>query len=155
MNATVPAIQAVDVTKTFESRSKSQGDVLALDRFSFTVNPSEIVALVGPSGCGKSTMLNIIAGFETVSSGAVRVYDVPVTDPGPDRGILFQTPALFPWFNVFENIVYGPKRRGVPKDQYTKDAMALIDAVGLQGFERSYSYQLSGGMGQRAAIARA
>jgi NitT/TauT family transport system ATP-binding protein len=155
MNATAPAIQAVDVTKIFKSTSTSQRDVLALDRFSFTANASEIVAIVGPSGCGKSTMLNIIAGFEPASSGGVRVYDVPVTEPGPDRGILFQTPALFPWFSVFENIVYGPKRRGVPKEVYTKDALALIEAVGLQGFETSYPYQLSGGMGQRAAIARA
>lgn len=131
------------------------GTTTALSNVSFVVRPAEIVTLVGPSGCGKSTILNLVAGFEAPSEGTITVDGVPVVKPGADRAMVFQTPALFPWFTVFNNIVYGPKRHGVPQQRYKEDATKLISSVGLQGFEGHYPYQLSGGMAQRVSIARA
>jgi len=148
-------LSAIEVAALGKRFGSPQGEVAALDNVAFSVGRSEIVSLVGPSGCGKSTVLNIIAGFDRPTMGEVRVEGATVGAPGPDRSMVFQTPSLFPWFSVFENVVYGPKRRGARKAEYTADAERLIDAVGLAGFERYYPYQLSGGMAQRVAIARA
>jgi NitT/TauT family transport system ATP-binding protein len=129
-------------------------EVLALDQVSLEVANREFVALLGPSGCGKSTLLYLIGGFLPVEKGTIRVDDAPVTGPGPDRGIVFQHFALFPWKTVRGNILYGLERQGMAKDEREKRAMDFIHLVGLSGFEDSYPSQLSGGMKQRTAIAR-
>ncbi len=129
-------------------------EVLALDQVSLEVANREFVALLGPSGCGKSTLLYLIGGFLPVETGTIRVDGTPVVGPGPDRGIVFQHFALFPWKTVRGNILYGLERQGMPKDEREKRAMDFIELVGLTGFEDSYPSQLSGGMKQRTAIAR-
>ena len=128
--------------------------VLALDDVSLEVGNREFVALLGPSGCGKSTLLYLIGGFLPVEAGSILVDGKPVTEPGPDRGIVFQHFALFPWKTVRGNILYGLERQGMPKEEREKRAMDFIELVGLGGFEDSYPSQLSGGMKQRTAIAR-
>jgi NitT/TauT family transport system ATP-binding protein len=129
-------------------------EVLALDQVSLDVAPREFVALLGPSGCGKSTLLYLIGGFLPVERGGISVDGSPVTGPGPDRGIVFQHFALFPWKTVRGNILYGLERQGMPKPEREKRAQEFIEMVGLHGFEDSYPSQLSGGMKQRTAIAR-
>jgi NitT/TauT family transport system ATP-binding protein len=128
--------------------------VLALEDVSLKVHPREFVALLGPSGCGKSTLLYLIGGFLPTETGKILVDGRPVTGPGPDRGIVFQHFALFPWKTVRGNITYGLERQGLPRAEREKRAQVLIDLVGLTGFEDSYPSQLSGGMKQRTALAR-
>jgi NitT/TauT family transport system ATP-binding protein len=128
--------------------------VLALDDVSLEVREREFVALLGPSGCGKSTLLYLIGGFLPVETGRILIDGKPVAGPGPDRGIVFQHFALFPWKTVRANILYGLDRAGLPRDERERRAQAYIDLVGLKGFEDSYPSQLSGGMKQRTALAR-
>ena len=128
--------------------------VLALDDVSLAVGDREFVALLGPSGCGKSTLLYLIGGFLPVEQGAITVDARPIAGPGPDRGIVFQHFALFPWKTVLQNVLYGLEKQGLPRDARGRRAREFIDLVGLGGFEDSYPSQLSGGMKQRAAIAR-
>jgi NitT/TauT family transport system ATP-binding protein len=128
--------------------------VLAVDEVTLDVHTREFVALLGPSGCGKSTLLYMIGGFLPAESGSILVDGKPVTAPGPDRGIVFQHFALFPWKTVRANVLYGLERQALPRDEREKRAQAFIDLVGLKGFEDSYPSQLSGGMKQRTAIAR-
>jgi NitT/TauT family transport system ATP-binding protein len=129
-------------------------EVLALDEVSLAVQNREFVALLGPSGCGKSTLLYLIGGFLPVEAGTIQVDGQKVTGPGPDRGIVFQHFALFPWKTVRGNILYGLERQGMPKAEREQRALDFIAMVGLSGFEDSYPSQLSGGMRQRCAIAR-
>jgi len=128
--------------------------VTALDDVSLAVRDREFVALLGPSGCGKSTLLYLVGGFLPVEQGAVLVEGKPVAGPGPDRGIVFQHFALFPWKTVLQNVLYGLEKLCVPRDHRIRRAREFIELVGLGGFEDSYPSQLSGGMKQRAAIAR-
>ncbi len=128
--------------------------VLALDNVSLSVSDREFVALLGPSGCGKSTLLYLIGGFMPIEAGTISVEDRPVTGPGPDRGIVFQHFALFPWKTVIQNVLYGLEKQGMAREARMQRAREYIDLVGLSGFEDSYPSQLSGGMKQRAAIAR-
>jgi NitT/TauT family transport system ATP-binding protein len=135
-------------------RPPSGRPVLALDDVSLEVRAREFVALLGPSGCGKSTLLYLIGGFLPTEKGTILIEGKPVGAPGPDRGIVFQHFALFPWKSVRANILYGLERMGLPRDEREKRAQSFIDLVGLSGFEDSYPSQLSGGMKQRTAIAR-
>jgi NitT/TauT family transport system ATP-binding protein len=135
-------------------RPPSGRPVLALEDVSLEVRPREFVALLGPSGCGKSTLLYLIGGFLPTETGSILVEGKPVGAPGPDRGIVFQHFALFPWKTVRGNILYGLERMGLPREEREKRAQSFIDLVGLSGFEDSYPSQLSGGMKQRTAIAR-
>src|SRR5271166_3187813 len=128
--------------------------VLALSDVSLEVRPREFLALLGPSGCGKSTLLYLVGGFLPIEAGRIAVKGKTVTAPGPDRGIVFQHFALFPWKTVRGNILYGLERQGLPRAEREKRAQAFINLVGLRGFEDSYPSQLSGGMKQRTAIAR-
>jgi NitT/TauT family transport system ATP-binding protein len=127
----------------------------ALDSVSLTVADKEFVALVGPSGCGKTTCLRMAAGFEVPSSGRVLVGGAPVTGPGPDRAVVFQQFALFPWKSVEDNIAFGLRNRKVPAGQRRERIAAAIKLMGLEGYETAFPHQLSGGMQQRVAIARA
>jgi NitT/TauT family transport system ATP-binding protein len=128
--------------------------VLALDEVSLEVRRREFIALLGPSGCGKSTLLYLVGGFLPTVRGAISIEGKPVAGPGPDRGIVFQHFALFPWKTVRSNVLYGLEKLGVARGERERRAQSFIDMVGLHGFEESYPSQLSGGMKQRAAIAR-
>jgi NitT/TauT family transport system ATP-binding protein len=128
--------------------------VLALADVSLEVRPREFLAILGPSGCGKSTLLYLVGGFLPIETGHIVVESKPVAAPGPDRGIVFQHFALFPWKTVRGNILYGLERQRLPRAEREQRAQAFIDLVGLRGFEDSYPSQLSGGMKQRTAIAR-
>jgi NitT/TauT family transport system ATP-binding protein len=144
---------------TFESVSHTYRPargraVLALDQVSLEVREREFLALLGPSGCGKSTLLYLLGGFMPVEIGRISVGGAPVTGPGPDRGIVFQNFALFPWKTVKQNILYGLEKQRLPRAEREKRAQEFIDLVHLRGFEDSYPSQLSGGMKQRVAIAR-
>ena len=121
---------------------------------SLDIAEREFIALLGPSGCGKSTLLYLIGGFLATQSGTISVDSKPVNGPGPDRGIVFQHFALFPWKTVRQNVLYGLEKQGMPKEERERRAKEYVALVGLQGFEDSYPSQLSGGMKQRAAIAR-
>lgn len=141
--------------KFYASKHAPGGSTLALDSLNLEILASEVVSIVGPTGCGKSTALNLVAGFETPSSGTVTVDRQPISGPGRDRAVVFQQASLFPWLSVFDNVTLGLKCRGVAKEDYEPRALRLIEEVGLSGFERHYPYQLSGGMQQRTQIARA
>src|ERR1044072_255140 len=128
--------------------------VLALEDVALEVQPREFLALLGPSGCGKSTLLYLLGGFMPIETGQILVEGKPAGAPGPDRGIVFQHFALFPWKTVRANILCGLERMWLRRDEREKRAQSFIDLVGLGGFEDSYPSQLSGGMRQRTAIAR-
>jgi NitT/TauT family transport system ATP-binding protein len=151
MNAQAPIV-IEGVSHTY--RPARGRPVLALDDVSLEVRPREFVALLGPSGCGKSTLLYLIGGFLPVERGRVLVDGSPVAAPGPDRGIVFQHFALFPWKTMRANVLYGLERAGLPRAEREARAQNFIELVGLTGFEDAYPSQLSGGMKQRAAIAR-
>ncbi len=144
-------------TITFNAVSKTYGGpsgVRALDNVDFRIGEGEFVALLGPSGCGKSTLLNLLAGFEPLSDGALTFDGRTISKPGPDRGVVFQEAALLPWLNVWENVVFGPKVQGTPKDVYEAKAREILKIVGLEKFHEALPVQLSGGMRQRVGIAR-
>jgi NitT/TauT family transport system ATP-binding protein/sulfonate transport system ATP-binding protein len=136
------------VNKTFQTRS---GALTVLQDIDLEIHPGEFVSLVGPSGCGKSTLLRMAAGLETPSSGRLRLNGVAIEGPDRRRGLVFQDPNLFPWLTVRQNVGFGPNLRGAGPDT---DVAALIDLVGLSGFEEAYPHELSGGMAQRTALAR-
>ena len=148
-------ISFAGVNKFYASKRARVATTLALDNFDLEIAREEIVSIVGPTGCGKSTLLNLLAGFERPSTGVVSVDGQTVTGPGPNRGVVFQQPSLFPWMTVLANVVLGIKCRGVAQQEYEPRAKRLLQEVGLGGFERHYPYQLSGGMQQRVQIARA
>ncbi len=137
------------------SGTKDRPPTVALTDISFSVAQGEICCLLGPSGCGKSTILNILAGFEAASAGAARVAGKSVDKPHPSRALVFQQPQLFPWLDVWENVLFGPRMMGVERSKAAARAEGLLKAVGLEHFRRHRVYELSGGMRQRVAIARA
>jgi len=147
-------IELRGVSKAFKPR-KAAPETVALQNVSLSVYDGEFVCLLGPSGCGKSTVLNLIAGFERPTKGDVMLEGHPINGPGPDRGVVFQEPMLFPWLTVFDNITFGPRMHGRPVTEYVPAAEQLIHRVGLTGFDQHRPYELSGGMKQRAALARA
>ena len=146
------AVQIEGVSKTFFSSRKVVQALLPVD---LSVTTGEFVCFLGPSGCGKSTLLNIVAGLEEASTGTVRANGKEVKGPGTDRIMLFQEAALFPWLDVQRNVEFGLRQMGVPAQKREETAQKFIELVHLKGFERSYVHELSGGMRQRAAIARA
>lgn len=145
-------IECVNLKKIFET---SRGSVPVVDDVTLGVRENELLVLFGPGQCGKSTMINCMAGLESVTGGTVKIDGKLVTKPGPDRGVVYQRMALFPWLTVMGNVEYGPKVRGIPKKERRELAQHYIDLVGLTGFEDRFPNQLSGGMQQRVGIARA
>lgn len=132
------------------------GDTVhALSDCTLNIADNEFSVLLGPSGCGKSTLLNIVAGFERQSSGDVEVFGTPVEAPGPERTVVFQEAALFPWLTVWENVCFGPKINGESQADYAPRARALLESVGLSKFPDALPHELSGGMKQRVGIVRA
>ncbi|MEP9377345.1 ABC transporter ATP-binding protein [Aquabacter sp. CN5-332] len=146
-------IEIRDVSHHYGGRN-GQGGVTALDHINLDIRPNEFHCLLGPSGCGKSTLLYLIGGFIPVQSGVIETSRGKVTGPSPERGIVFQNFALFPWKTVLQNTLYGLEKLGLPKKEREEKAKHFIDLVHLSGFENAYPSQLSGGMQQRAAIAR-
>jgi len=138
-----------------KSFTKNRDVVQALDDFNLGVNQGEFVCLLGPSGCGKTTVLRIVAGLESASGGEVIVGGKKVASAGPDRGMVFQEFALFPWRTVRKNIEFGLEVKGVPVRERSRISSQLIELVGLKGFEDAHPKELSGGMKQRVGIARA
>ncbi len=144
-------------TITFENVSKTfsgQREVRALEGISLSIGEGEFVALLGPSGCGKSTLLNLLAGFESTSEGTLLFDGKTVTRPGPDRGVVFQEAALFPWLTVWQNVIFGPQVQGIARSEFETKARKLLKLVGLETFADALPVQLSGGMRQRVGIAR-
>lgn len=155
INASQPGgrpLKIEGISKVFTGRS---GLVEALQPVDVEIAAGEFVCLLGPSGCGKSTLLSIVAGLETPSSGRIIANGEAIHGTGTDRVLLFQEAALFPWLDVQRNVEFGLRQIGVPKKERAATARHFLELVHLQGFERSYVHQLSGGMRQRVAIARA
>ncbi len=148
---TKPLVRAAGVNKVFGAQP---GGVVALKDIDMEIRPGEFVCLLGPSGCGKSTLLNAIAGFSLPTSGTLEVSGQPVTAPGPDRGMVFQEYALFPWMTVEANIAFGLDIRGTGKEEKARIVDDLLDMLGLKEFRHRFPKDLSGGMRQRVAIAR-
>src|SRR5262245_62421348 len=142
------------VTRTFPPVRGGSGSTRALEPISLSVADNDFIAILGPSGCGKSTLLRIVAGLDRASDGRVLLDGQPVTRPGADRGMVFQSYTLFPWLSVIDNIAFGLRERGVSEAERRQIAEGWCIRVGLSGFERHYPRQLSGGMQQRTAIAR-
>lgn len=149
MNAT--QIQVKAVNKIFKTTDK---EVVALRDINLDIPEGQFVCLLGPSGCGKSTLLNAMAGFALPSSGAITVNGTTVTGPGPDRGMVFQEYALFPWMTVEQNIGFGLEIKGMEKTEIAKRVGDLLAMLGLTDFRQRFPKDLSGGMRQRVAIAR-
>lgn len=145
-------LQAKNIVKHFDHNGNS---VIALDGINLDVEEGDFVCIVGPSGCGKSTFLNIVAGLETPDSGEILLNGNPISTAGPDRTMVFQEGALFPWLQVIDNVEFGLKMAGIPKEKRREISYRYLDMMQLTKFADSYTYQLSTGMKQRVAIARA
>lgn len=145
-------LEARNIVKRFDHNGNT---VLALDGIDLKVEEGDFVCIVGPSGCGKSTFLNIVAGLEKPDSGEILLNGKKITTPGPDRTMVFQEGALFPWLKVVDNVEFGLKMAGIPKDERAQISQRYLDMMQLTKFANSYTYQLSTGMKQRVAIARA
>ncbi|MEP9415790.1 ABC transporter ATP-binding protein [Gordonia sp. VNQ95] len=144
------------LTLTSVGQTYGSGDdqVVALSPMDLTIDPGEFVCLVGPSGCGKTTLLQIIAGFLEPTEGTVMIGGRHIRGPAPERGVVFQAPTLYPWLSVQHNVEFGLKARGMPKAERAQKATEMLETVGLGGFGSRRPYELSGGMQQRAQIAR-
>lgn len=148
----MPRVEMDNVSKVFLSQS---GPIQALSDFSLTIEKGEFLCIVGSSGCGKSTLLNLVAGLEKPDKGTVRIDGNPVKGPGPDRVVMFQEAALFPWLNVIQNVSFGLKMAGIPKAERYERARSLLQMVNLLPNAANWIHELSGGMKQRVALAGA
>ena len=148
---TATALEALDVRKTY---TKNGSTLEILDVASFAVREGEFVTIIGPSGCGKSTFLHIMGGFIPHDSGTIRVYGAEVKGPGPDRGMMFQEFALFPWKTVAGNVAWGLEAQNFPRQRREEIVARYLDMTGLSDFRNHYPAELSGGMKQRVALAR-
>jgi ABC-type nitrate/sulfonate/bicarbonate transport system ATPase subunit len=146
---------AIDGVSRVFPGGRGHAPTVALEPTTLAVGDNDFISILGPSGCGKSTLLRIVAGLDAPTSGRVLLDGMPVTNPGADRGMVFQSYTLFPWLTVRENICFGLREKGVPQTVQSETAARYIDRVGLRGFENHYPKMLSGGMQQRTAIARA
>lgn len=143
-----------DLSLQYEGADSSM-DTLALSHVDLTVYEGDFICVLGPSGCGKSTLLNIMAGLLRSTEGVVKMMGEPVTGVDWKRAVVFQTPTLYPWLDVYKNIAFGPNVRGVDPKEAEKRAKDYLELVGLQEFAHAKPYELSGGMRQRVALARA
>ncbi len=147
-----PLLQVRGVTRRFSADGR---DTLALQATDLDVAENDFVTILGPSGCGKSTLLRIVAGLDRQTDGNVLLAGQAISGPGADRGMVFQSYTLFPWLSVLDNVCFGLRERGWPRERQLEVAHGFIGKVGLKGFEHHYPKQLSGGMQQRTALARA
>jgi len=141
-----------NITKIFKREDK---ETVAFRDFTLDIKEGELISIVGPSGCGKTTILRLIAGLEELTSGEIRIGEKVCTEPGPDRGMVFQEFALFPWRSVRKNVEFGMEVSKIPKEERRERAERYIEIVGLENFADSRVHELSGGMKQRVGIARA
>ncbi|MBR1598864.1 MAG: ABC transporter ATP-binding protein [Lachnospiraceae bacterium] len=144
------SIESVDLSYTGKT-----GPIKALENIHFNIYPGEFICVLGPSGCGKSTLLKIIAGFIKPTTGSIKLDGEEIKGTDWHRGVVFQHPPLYEWFSVRTNVAFGPKMRGVPKDEYEPLVDEYLEKVGLTEFANKKIYELSGGMKQRVSIARA
>ncbi len=151
MIAAKPSLVVENITKRFET---PEGSLTAVDNVSLTVSPGEFVGVIGPSGCGKSTLFNIIGGLLDGYEGTVRVGDELVNEPHASIGMIFQEESTFPWRTVIDNVAFPLEIAGLPKGERYERARHFVSLVGLDGFERRYPAELSGGMRQRVSMAR-
>jgi NitT/TauT family transport system ATP-binding protein len=146
--------EALEASGVQKSYTKDGRTLQVLDVERFAVREGEFVTIIGPSGCGKSTLLHIMGGFIPAEAGAIRVYGQQVDGPGPDRGMMFQEFALFPWKTVEGNVAGGLEAQGYKKDEIARTVQAYLEMIGLTDFRNHYPAELSGGMKQRVALAR-
>ncbi len=146
-------LEVIDVRVEYRGRAGSE--TLALDRTSLSIAAGEFVCIVGPSGCGKTTLLHCLDGLRTPTSGRILLDGRPITAPGPDRSMVFQSASLMPWRTVLRNVTYGLEMQNVPFKEAARRAQSMIELVGLTGFENRHPGELSGGMQQRVNLARA
>jgi NitT/TauT family transport system ATP-binding protein len=151
LRVVTPALEVSDLRKSY---TKNGSTLAILDVPNFAVREGEFVTVIGPSGCGKSTFLHIMGGFIPSDSGSIRVYGVEVKGPGPDRGMMFQEFALFPWKTVAGNVAWGLEAQNFPKDKIEEIVARYLEMTGLSDFSNHYPAELSGGMKQRVALAR-
>ena len=151
--STGDAVRCEDVSVVY--RTDQGGDVLALDHIDFSVGRREFVCVVGPSGCGKSTLLNLIGGFEAPTSGKITMAGQEILAPGADRAMVFQRPALYPWLTIADNIAFGLRFRRCSRADIRNKVDYFLDRMGLERFRHLRPYEVSGGMQQRVAMARA
>lgn len=149
VQAAAPTLQVTRVAKTFP------GGTVALQATDLAVQENDFITILGPSGCGKSTLLRMVAGLDTPTTGSIELDGRAVTGPGADRGMVFQSYTLFPWLTVLQNVCFGLREKGLPLAEQHAIAYPFIHKVGLKGFENHFPKQLSGGMQQRTALARA
>ena len=149
-----PKLRVEGVSRTFPGVA-GRPALTALEPTDLSIAENDFITVLGPSGCGKSTLLRIVAGLDRPSAGRVLLDGHAIEGPGPDRGMVFQSYTLFPWLNVADNVAFGLRERGVPEREIAETVATYLDEVGLRGFENHLPKQLSGGMQQRTAIARA
>jgi ABC-type nitrate/sulfonate/bicarbonate transport system ATPase subunit len=153
--STVGKYGAIRIKDVYKSFPQSEGpDIVVLNDINLDFEPGEFISLIGPSGCGKSTLLRIIAGLAQPDAGKLYLDGDEIRAPGYERGLVFQDPTLFPWRTIYENIAFGLRARGVYREE-KHNIPEFFKLVGLEGFEKSYPHHLSGGMAQRASLARA
>lgn len=144
----------VTIKEAYLRYQGEKGTVTALENINLEINKGEFICVLGPSGCGKSTLLKIIAGFHQPSEGTAMMGDMAITKPDWHRGVVFQSPTLYPWMNIYRNVEYGPKMRRLPKAAIQELVSKYLELVGLKEFAKHKPYELSGGMKQRASLAR-
>jgi NitT/TauT family transport system ATP-binding protein len=155
MSVVAPDRAAIGVRGVTKAFWRGNTVTVALQDIDLAVDEGEFICVLGPSGCGKSTLLNLVAGFLKPDRGAIFSRGVPITGPAADRCVLFQSPALFPWWTVRDNVLFGPRAQHRLSPDAKRRADELLEVVGLKGFEAHYPHQLSGGMRTRVAFARA
>ena len=147
-------VNETEIILSVKRFNKHFNSLHVIDNVDFDLKKGEILCIVGPSGCGKTTILRAIAGLEKVSSGKICLEGEEIDGPGPDRGMVFQDPALFPWRSALKNVEFGLEIKGLKREEREKIAKETMELVGLSDFSHSYPYQLSGGMQQRVGLAR-
>ncbi|MDN6196037.1 MAG: ABC transporter ATP-binding protein [Atopostipes suicloacalis] len=152
MTKSESVLEMKEVTKQYDSDSSES--LIAIQDIDLKIEKGEFVCILGPSGCGKSTLLNILAGFQPVTFGAAFFRGEEIKGPSWERGVVFQSPTLYPWLSVQENVAFGPEVRGLKKEKIEKISLDLLDEVGLKKDKDKAVFDLSGGMKQRVALAR-
>lgn len=154
MNLELEPQNLISIKNAYLKYNSEKGQVTALENVNLDIAKGEFICVLGPSGCGKSTLLKIIAGFHQPTEGTAVMGDTPITGPDWHRGVVFQTPTLYPWLNICKNVEYGLKMRKIPRTERDEIVKKYLELVGLKDFANQKPYELSGGMKQRASLAR-